>query len=479
VPLGLCEHPDRGAAPIEASQDFGPPTPNVLVALHLDEPLAADRTVVWTAAFQAAWDRLGDALGSPGTISLAAPAHPDAVEALNAGRLAADALDPRDLTVIAGPATEATWNAIGQVSEHPRPPAAPDPSDQDVVAFARVAASVRYEIPFFVKETPLHFGPRRIPVRAWGLRKSAFGETAERMREQVRIHVPRESRAEDAARTGVIVITAKDGKRVVVSGRQARETLRETWRDAAVVIRTAPGQSPSSVTQVSIPRISIVAGRNYEEIAPAKVEGRDFLLALARQDVRLLVDERGADVEAEGVIVAVGALPTEIDIDGPFLVALLGPGSDQPFVLAWVGSADGLTPWDALVGRPLSGVEVRAFVSTWGMDPEASTDATVAEMQRVLGPDGVRWAGVKKEDAAGWFTHRTFSLQVGDDGDARVSIAAEGSIAARLARDGGRTILTTPGSNGRGDDAWELSRVGDRLRLHLRSRSEVLVLRRR
>lgn len=50
----------RRSPPLEVAEPPPRATPNVLVAMHLEEPLDPTRTVVWTVAFQAAWDALTD-----------------------------------------------------------------------------------------------------------------------------------------------------------------------------------------------------------------------------------------------------------------------------------------------------------------------------------------------------------------------------------------------------------------------------------
>src|SRR5262245_60891710 len=92
------------ASPLPASApSTGRGTPGVRVALHLDEPIEPGKSVVWTAAFQAAWDRMRES--SPkfrDGISLGPPASPEAVRALNTARLAPGVVEPDAMTIVAG-----------------------------------------------------------------------------------------------------------------------------------------------------------------------------------------------------------------------------------------------------------------------------------------------------------------------------------------------------------------------------------------
>jgi len=482
--LALCTQcgPGPGEQPSEPERPeaFGPPTADVHVALHLDEPLAAGQTVVWTAAFQAAWDRMADTLGMPEGIELAAPADPEAVRALNSGRLDAGVVDPRDLTVVAGPATEATLNAIDQVSGRPRPADAPPPSPRDLVAFARLNASVRYEIPFFTAEEPLLFGPAEVPVRAWGLRQEARSESAERMREQVRVHIPADASRAACTQAAVVVLTGAGGKRVVVSGRPPRGTLRDTWQDVSAVIATAPARKFSGADRLTIPRIAIVAGRAYDEIAPAAFSLTEHVLSMARQDLRLVVDERGAEVDAEAVVIVTGSVPLELEFTGPFLVALLASGSDVPFVVAWIGSENGLTPWSDVAGVPLATPETEPFVGNWVLEPELSLDATLNAMQRVLSDGETSGPHLVRSQLAHWFEGRTLDVHISSDGSARVTqnppTPHETTSDAQLMQDGPRILLDVPRRHDGGIETWTVSRDGDQLKLCIRSRSAVLIL---
>lgn len=249
------------------------------------------------------------------------------------------------------------------------------------------------------------------------------------------------------------------------------------------MIATTKPQTPECTTRLTIPRIAIVAGRAFKEIAPAPFAAIDAALVLARQDLRLVVDERGAEVDAEAVLVAVGALPLVIEIRGPFLVALLAAESNVPYVLAWIGSEHGLTPWGTAVGHPATRRQVRPLVGTWAVDLEQSLAATLAAMRRVLGPEEARRAGWNRSRLASWFRDWALELKIEPDGTAQATHDGKPngpkSGNARLRRRGEHVFLDLPNRYGQGTEARAISREGSHLKLHVRSRSEVLILRRR
>ena len=476
IPLGILTSGDGGDDPPPAgdAEPAGKPTPNVRVALHLDEPIVAGKTVVWTVAFQAAWDALGEALGAKDEIPLGPPADPEDVRRLNEGRLVVGIVDPKALTVVAGPADESRWAAIDRASDRGMPAGAPPPSRLDIVAYARLRASVRYAIPFSLRERPLLFGAKEVPVRAYGLRANASGEMADRMREQARVHVDGDEHG-NVARSCVLVLSDATGARVFISGRPPKATLRETFADVAAVVASKPAREFGAIDSFSVPRVSVDAGRSYDELVGAPIVGTDGRLVVARQDVRFTVDEKGADVDAEAILVDVGAIPLRAIFDGPFLVAMLAPKSDVPYVVAWIGSADALSRWDEAVGRPLTVAEAKPLVGAWTLDRAASLEATARQWRAVLTK---RWSAADRDAESvakmekqlrQYFETRRFDLVVRPSGAAEVE-SGRGKSAARrsataLVRDGARIEFALPRSSdeGRGEERFRLTREGARL----------------
>jgi len=71
---------------------------------------------------------------------------------------------------------------------------------------------------------------------------------------------------------------------------------------------------------------------------------RDLHLVFAREDALLTADERavvGADKPTKAD--DPGGTKMDLVVDGPFLVAFLAPKAERPYLLLWVGSAEGLS----------------------------------------------------------------------------------------------------------------------------------------
>lgn len=246
-----------------------------------------------------------------------------------------------------------------------------------------------------------------------------------------------------------------------------------------------------------MPRVSVVAGRTYEEVValPDEPQGPWTRITYARQDVRLTADERGADVDAEAVLVAYGAMPRRVVLSGPFLLAMLAPGSDRPYVVAWIGTADALSRWGDPIGVPLCAAEAARFAGAWTLDPDASLRATVDFVLQQVGTSNPGMEpGRLLRDLRPHFESRTFGLAIAADGAARVDARRPDGrtprASVRLSRDGARVLLVVPlprGSpsegDGEGEDAaaeerWTVARDGEET-LRLTGSGEVLVLRRR
>ncbi len=494
IPLGLFVRVEgvRGQGEDDALDTEAEPapreTPNVLVAMHLDEPIVDGKTIVWTAAFQAAWDALGDTVKAEWRLpsfDLGPPAKPEDVKALNDGRLTAGTVNPKDLTVIAGPATEETWAQIERASDrYSRELTLPlRPRKEDLVAFARLRARARYVVPFDVRTYPLPFGQEKTPVRAWGFPLHTAGDLAERMREQAVVHIEG-GPGRDETRRAVVVLRAADASRVVVSGRPSKATLGETWRDVSEAMARTPADRFMSADLLWIPRVSLVTGRSFETLVGAPTVGvAGSRITLAREDVALTVDERGADLDAESVIHNYRSASKWIEFEGPFLLALLAPGSATPYALAWMGSADGLTRWDEAIRQRVTALEAKPFVGEWTLDQDESVRGTVARQLPALRKESPK---TPEKDLASWARTALleeqaefggFDLEIGSDGVARATIGDPPSTPALLVRDGARValVVTTPTFSRR----WFLSRDGDRLTLRALTGGLTLVLRRR
>ena len=410
------------------------------------------------------------------------------VRALNAGRLPRGVVPEEDLLVVAGRSTEATWAEVERASDLGAPAGVRDLGPLDVVAFARLRSALRYAVPFDLHPEPIRFGSARTAVRAYGCSQGASRADDERMREQVDVHLPEVAQDEDEnlAHHVVVVLKALDGERVVLSGRPARETLAATWLDARRVVESTPALNLQVMDELAIPRVSIRTGRSYDEIAPAPIPSIEGGLVLARQDVSLTVDERGADVDAEALGIVTTSTPLVVRYERPFLLALVAAGSRDPYVVAWIGSDDALHRQDEPIGRPPDTAELRALEGTWRLDLQRTVQAAVEHKRRTWRLRGGELEAAAR-DLARRYGARAFQITVRPDATVSVASAESsreaGTVEGYLARDGARVLLVHPaaGPPGRpngaeGESRWTVTREGGQLVLRAQPAGETLFL---
>jgi hypothetical protein len=252
------------------------------------------------------------------------------------------------------------------------------------------------------------------------------------------------------------------------------------------VLASGPGAELNAVDALSIPRVGIDAGRTYASLAGVRLARDAAPILYAHQDVRLTVDERGAEVDATASV-AVGSMPRHVLFDGPFLVAMLDAGRDEPFVCAWIGSGDALTPIDRIDGTPLDASTRAPLVGRWTLDREASLHRTARAFASALPATSRRARSAEAEterlrdELAPWFRQRELDLDVATDGATASTRSSDSAPRrpreVRLVRRGARLrllILEPPA----GPAEWTAVCEGERLVLS-NDACEVLVLTRR
>jgi hypothetical protein len=417
-------------------------TPGVRLGLHPDEPLSPGETTVWTAAIQVAWDGLRALVAGDQPLRLGPPAPASVVAALNRGSLPPGVVDPADLLTIGGAATPEAWRAIHAAAspgfDRGRPPSGPG----DVVLFARLTSSVRYETPFDVLDEPIAWGTKGTRVVAYGLRAETRGPVAEGQRKQVRIHLPAGAPREHAGDSAVVVLHGEGGRRVVLSARPPQRTLRATWDDVAAVLADVSGEEPAPEDHLAVPRVALHARRDHLELVGAPVLGwrPGAAITMARQEVTLAANERGAELDAQAMLVATGGItePLVVVLDRPFLLALLAPGTDVPHAIAWIGGVEALEDADAR--PPLRAGDLALLVGAWQVDVRASVEATAPSWEQ---------AGGKRRHLETALERARFGLEVTPLGAATVQAGAgtpdAATTPAELFRDGAWIALVVRG----------------------------------
>src|SRR5262249_17869316 len=145
-----------------------------VVVPTLDSPLAEGKSAIWCGSFQLAWNRLKDDVAK-GPIQLANAQT--TADRLNRADQSEDDLNPEEVFAAAGLAKDGIVERIhSQMARKfpnvPRPELDVPPSG--AVAYAYLAASSKYDYPFFENDEPFLFtdsAGKKTSVGSFGIRR--------------------------------------------------------------------------------------------------------------------------------------------------------------------------------------------------------------------------------------------------------------------------------------------------------------------
>jgi hypothetical protein len=322
----------------------------------LDTPMPEGKNVIWCASFQLAWNEMRDEIvGEPIRIENAE----EIAARLNAGKASKDDLEPADYYINAGAVADGVIEKI-QRDMASRFPDAPTPeiqaSEQAVVAYAYLAANVKFAIPFFENKEEFLF--EGVPVSSFGVRdKDAYAYG--RLRSQVGIlyMLPRDSRMywayghpSNPNPFALDLCTDSSPYQVIVARVEPKPTLSETLADLDEKIAGWDSDEwegrfgPSDV--LLVPTMSWRVTHHFTEL-----EGADKVILNERSPVAgywvretsqlidFRLDRSGARLRSEAKYVC-EAGERYFVLDRPFLIVMKKRGGQEPFFVMWVANAE-------------------------------------------------------------------------------------------------------------------------------------------
>lgn len=301
----------------------------------LAEPHAPGTDLVFCVPLAIAWKRLTERFGP-----LRMDPQPALADALNEMLLDPDAVDPAWCVAGAGFGGEGILERLRAELAAKFPGASPSMlpasiAPDGLLAYGYLSRALRFPTVFAVREG--YFLGR--PVRAFGLTNSPPSrEIHEARLRQVVVH--------DYVSAEDFVIELLHGEgddRIVIAQAPPRESLGATARSAldrlGMVREEYASLRPDE--ELSIPRLELDEARSFSDLAgrPLRNEGiggKGF--DEAKQSVRFTLDEGGASVRAEAVLVAFGPPQQKRSfvVCRPFLVMLIRRGSFLPYLTLWV-----------------------------------------------------------------------------------------------------------------------------------------------
>lgn len=352
--LDVDEGPDISEEPVINTKDLK----NVRVTPTRNASLKAEKSLVWCATFQMAWDKLNDEY-SP-------PSHPlkfltptSLVDELNSNRFPKTSLAPECYELSIRPlandeASKALDHELRRLNSISGEPAS-GPIGSVIRAVLHKQAP--FEVAFDVFPTGSMFETGSVSMRA-----KSFGvprHSSSSARTQVR--VSRYVSPDDFAVEVQSISPQRDC--IVLAKVPPSATLQQTWEFVrgrgsvkGAVIQSHPVKGSDTLTEedhLAIPQIGIFVSEAFDDLINSQfTTGADDLqtIADAWQSIRFRLNEHGAELLSESEIAVLGedeppATPPKRDMifNRPFLLAMQQANAGEPYFIAWIGSTDFLT----------------------------------------------------------------------------------------------------------------------------------------
>lgn len=390
------------------------------------------RNALWCATIQLAWDAASDALPHR-RLRLGPPAPPAWVDALNRRTFPHEDLDEASTLVVGGRVADGVLDRL-RTAFAARFPGEPvpriDAGAEDAVGFAALRKELPFETPFRRLPMPMHFAGSEKPVTAFGMIQYDTAPDVKAMAGQVTVYLePGDSpphRGDDVP--PVVELSPRGGAdRILLSALAPGPTLETAWQALATRRATGRAEVLEDAEVLEIPRIRLDVVHRFEELIGAPiVDVAGGVLRDMRQSVRFSLDERGARVASDAVVIPALGLGVEMRFDRPFLLALMRRGASRPYLLLWVGNDDLLE--GHVPPREATKAETAPFVGAWRLDVERTVEEQVERSLEAhpVSPDD--------EDAPGLDTLRA-------DGRRYYGTILEGATVAFTVEPDGRTTF--------------------------------------
>ena len=315
---------------------------NTIVTPHLDTRIGKRTNVLWCNTFQLAWNELCRLAGGPIHMEQAAPM----VAVLNAKSATKNDIDEASYVAMAGFAKEGVFAKIRkQLEEKFQDRVDPElfegiPSTE-WIAYACLFKALPFEWAFTRFHGKLQFDGYN--VDSFGIEQLMDFDAAEmRMASQVRILDHRSS--DDFI---VELETKARDDRLILAKIPPESTLGDTIRTIERRLWDAKPAGIGLGTSIHVPVLDFDILREYSELyghaiktSSARINGRH--IGFAAQSVRFRLDETGAVLKSEAVIVPAGG--RRLIFDKPFLILLKHHRASNPYFALWVGNAELFIP---------------------------------------------------------------------------------------------------------------------------------------
>jgi hypothetical protein len=319
----------------------------------LDSPIPQGKSAIWCASFQLAWNRLRDdvakePIGLANALSI--------VDRLNRARHSEDDMDRDAVYAAAGLARDGIVERIQaeMASKFPdvQKPELHVPPD-GVVAYAYLAASSKYDYPFFENDERFLFrdsAGKETAVGSFGIRKKD-DYAYERLRRQVEIlYCPRDALMSEKEVPEFVLDPCKTSKpyQIVLARVDGKPTLAETVANVQRKIAAQPADTLISQLHsrdtLIVPNMAWKVSHRFKELEGQDKQFlnpllRNLYLDTAMQTIQFRLDRSGAELASEAKVFAKPGAGF-FHLNRPFLVYMKKRGSQHPFLVAWIENAE-------------------------------------------------------------------------------------------------------------------------------------------
>jgi len=317
----------------------------------LDTPIPENKNVIWCASFQIAWNEMRDEIvKEPIRIQNAE----EIAQRLNNAKTTKDDLVPGSYYAKVGAVADGIIEQIQQEMAN-RFPDVPTPeieaSAEAFVAYAYLAANVKFTIPFFENTEEFLFG--KTPVSSFGIREKDT-DAYNTLRSQVQI-LYRSADDDDYQswyEREFVIDPCKDSSpnQLILARVKPKQTLAETLADMEAKIAGWNGTHDEhefeSVDVLLVPNVFYRINHHFTGL-----EGTDkiilnegcpipgYWVRETSQMTDFKLDRSGAELKTEAVIVCENGARYFV-FNRPFLIIMKKRGADRPFFVMWVDNAE-------------------------------------------------------------------------------------------------------------------------------------------
>jgi len=323
------------------------------LVLSTEAPLEPSKNVLWCGTFQLAWNK---AIGLVGE-KLQFAHQPPIVDLLNRESFTEADLDPASYVALADfernnvedeirAALEKTFHGAASPELIPAQPLHPGPDD--FVAYAYLYKNLSFLKPFDEND---HFTFAQQKVASFGFSNNK-GHAKNGLPAQVTIF---DYQSEDDF---IIKLKTKSSTdELILAKIPPGATLQATLDTVLHRVSTSKPVQAEPRDTLTVPKFNFDLRESFKDLEglvltpSATAHVKDGLhIAKAEQLVRFQLNEKGAILKSEAVVVMMMAMaptgppPHIMNFDKPFLVLMKQANVDKPYFVLWVGNASLLVP---------------------------------------------------------------------------------------------------------------------------------------